>query len=34
LAWAQRTSLEEMIRLMVDADLDLIGLAVPQKEAG
>ena len=34
LGWAPRTSFEEMIRLMVDADLDLLGRGVPQKQAG
>src|SRR5918998_1698089 len=34
LGWKPRTSFEEMIRLMVDADLDLLGRGVPQKQAG
>jgi GDPmannose 4,6-dehydratase len=34
LGWEPRTSFEEMIRLMVDADLDLLGRGVPQKQAG
>jgi GDPmannose 4,6-dehydratase len=34
LGWAPRTSFEEMIRLMVDADLDLLRRGVPQKQAG
>jgi GDPmannose 4,6-dehydratase len=34
LGWAPRTSFEEMIRLMVDADLDLLRSGVPQKQAG
>jgi GDPmannose 4,6-dehydratase len=34
LGWQPRTSFEEMIRLMVDADLDLLGRGVPQKQAG
>jgi GDPmannose 4,6-dehydratase len=34
LGWAPRTSFDEMIRRMVDADLDLLGRGVPQKQAG
>src|SRR5687767_7574463 len=34
LGWVPRTSFEEMIRLMVDADLELLGRGVPQKQAG
>jgi GDPmannose 4,6-dehydratase len=34
LGWEPRTSFDEMIRLMVDADLDLLGRGVPQKQAG
>jgi GDPmannose 4,6-dehydratase len=34
LGWEPRTSFEEMIRLMVDADLHLLGRGVPQKQAG
>jgi GDPmannose 4,6-dehydratase len=34
LGWEPRTSFEEMIRRMVDADLELLGRGVPQKQAG
>src|ERR687893_397805 len=34
LGWEPRTSFEEMIRLMVDADLELLRRGVPQKQAG
>jgi GDPmannose 4,6-dehydratase len=34
LGWEPRTSFEEMIRLMVDADLDLLRRGVPTKQAG
>jgi GDPmannose 4,6-dehydratase len=34
LGWAPRTSFEEMIRLMVDLDLELLSRGVPQKQAG
>jgi GDPmannose 4,6-dehydratase len=34
LGWEPRTSFEEMIRRMVDSDLDLLGRGVPQKQAG
>jgi GDPmannose 4,6-dehydratase len=34
LGWRPRTSFDEMIRLMVDADLELLGRGVPQKQAG
>jgi GDPmannose 4,6-dehydratase len=34
LGWEPRRSFEEMIRLMVNADLDLLGGGVPQKQAG
>jgi GDPmannose 4,6-dehydratase len=34
LEWEPRTSFEEMIRLMVDADLELLSRGVPQKQAG
>ena len=34
LGWQPRTSFEEMIRLMVDADLELLSRGVPQKQAG
>jgi len=34
LGWEPRTSFEDMIRRMVDADLELLGRGVPQKQAG
>jgi GDPmannose 4,6-dehydratase len=34
LGWAPRTSFEEMVNLMVDADLELLASGVPQKQAG
>jgi GDPmannose 4,6-dehydratase len=34
LGWEPRTSFEEMVRLMVDADLELLARGVPQKQAG
>jgi GDPmannose 4,6-dehydratase len=34
LGWEPSTSFEEMIRLMVDADLELLRSGVPQKQAG
>jgi GDPmannose 4,6-dehydratase len=34
LGWEPRTSFEEMIRLMVDVDLELLSRGVPQKQAG
>ena len=34
LGWEPRTSFEEMIRRMVDADLELLGRGVPQQQAG
>jgi GDPmannose 4,6-dehydratase len=34
LGWEPRTSFEEMIRLMVDADVELLRSGVPQKQAG
>ena len=34
LGWEPRTSFEQMIELMVDADLELLGRGVPQKQAG
>jgi GDPmannose 4,6-dehydratase len=34
LGWQPRTSFEEMITGMVDADLELLGRGVPQKQAG
>jgi len=34
LGWAPRTSFEELVRLMVDSDLELLQRGVPQKQAG
>jgi GDPmannose 4,6-dehydratase len=34
LGWEPRTSFEEMVRLMVDADLEMLAAGVPQKQAG
>ena len=34
LGWRPRTSFEELIRLMVDADLALLSSGVPQNQAG
>ena len=34
LGWEPRTSFEEMVHLMVDADLELLASGVPQKQAG
>src|SRR5438093_1402033 len=34
LGWQPRTSFEELIRLMVDSDLELLSRGVPQKQAG
>jgi len=34
LGWTPRTSFEDMVRLMVDADLELLARGVPQKQAG
>ncbi|MDQ5832235.1 MAG: GDP-mannose 4,6-dehydratase, partial [Actinomycetota bacterium] len=34
LGWEPQTSFEEMVRLMVDADLELLAAGVPQKQAG
>jgi GDPmannose 4,6-dehydratase len=34
LGWEPRTTFEEMIRLMVDADLEMLERGVPQKQAG
>jgi GDPmannose 4,6-dehydratase len=34
LGWEPRTSFDEMIRLMVDADLEMLERGVPQKQAG
>jgi GDPmannose 4,6-dehydratase len=34
LGWEPRTTFEELIRLMVDADLELLAKGVPQKQAG
>jgi GDPmannose 4,6-dehydratase len=34
LGWEPRTSFEDMIKLMVDSDLELLSRGVPQKQAG
>jgi GDPmannose 4,6-dehydratase len=34
LGWEPRTSFEELVNLMVDADLEMLGRGVPQKQAG
>ena len=34
LGWAPRTSFDELVQLMVDADLELLASGVPQKQAG
>jgi GDPmannose 4,6-dehydratase len=34
LGWEPRTSFADMVRLMVDSDLELLGRGVPQKQAG
>jgi GDPmannose 4,6-dehydratase len=34
LGWEPRTSFDEMVRLMVDSDLELLARGVPQKQAG
>jgi GDPmannose 4,6-dehydratase len=34
LGWVPRTSFEELVRLMVDADVELLASGVPQKQAG
>ena len=34
LGWTPTTSFEEMVRLMVDSDLELLASGVPQKQAG
>jgi GDPmannose 4,6-dehydratase len=34
LGWEPRTSFEELVRLMVDSDLELLASGVPQKQAG
>jgi GDPmannose 4,6-dehydratase len=34
LGWEPRTSFEDMVRLMVDADLEMLAAGVPQKQAG
>ena len=34
LGWEPRTSFEDMVRLMVDSDLELLSSGVPQKQAG
>jgi GDPmannose 4,6-dehydratase len=33
LGWEPRTSFEELIRLMVDADLELLSEGAPQRQA-
>ena len=34
LGWEPRTSFEDLVKLMVDADLELLASGVPQKQAG
>ena len=34
LGWVPHTSFEEMVRLMVDSDLEMLAAGVPQKQAG
>ena len=34
LGWEPRTSFDELVRLMVDSDLELLASGVPQKQAG
>ncbi len=34
LGWEPSTSFEELVRLMVDSDLELLAKGVPQKQAG
>ena len=34
LGWRPQTSFEELVRLMVDADLELLASGAPQKQAG
>ena len=34
LGWEPRTTFEELVRLMVDADLELLASGVPQQQAG
>jgi GDPmannose 4,6-dehydratase len=34
LGWEPRTSFEDLVRLMVDSDLELLASGVPQKQAG
>ena len=34
LGWVPRTSFGEMVRLMVDSDLEMLAAGVPQKQAG
>jgi GDPmannose 4,6-dehydratase len=34
LGWVPRTSFEDMVRLMFDADLEMLAAGVPQKQAG
>ncbi len=34
LGWVPRTSFKEMVRLMVESDLEMLAAGVPQKQAG
>ena len=34
LGWEPKTSFEELVRLMVDSDIEMLGRGVPQKQAG
>jgi GDPmannose 4,6-dehydratase len=34
LGWVPKTTFEEMVKLMVDSDLELLARGVPQKQAG
>jgi GDPmannose 4,6-dehydratase len=34
LRWEPRTSFEDLVKLMVDADLEMLARGVPQKQAG
>jgi len=34
LGWEPRTSFEELVRLMVEADLELLARGVPQQQSG
>jgi GDPmannose 4,6-dehydratase len=34
LGWTPRTRFEELVRLMVDADMELLESGVPRKQAG